>query len=295
MVSGYLGSLTTEERTLLHLVEEPLPKKQMGSTRRCHTSGYFGSSLCAKKACPSNPEKARKNNYINTSLRHVPSSKQRRRVYELTPDGRVAAALLRKKILDTTIEIEGDSNTISGLLSSGESLLKLLAHFDENLLYHTTPVVAPVSSADGSASLDAQAGENLVRQMFATAWKDGKITKDEQQLLSDVVSFLGMHPDRARRLSEEAMGVPTTPPPEEVYLDMLRQALMDGELAEDEMVLIKTFKQPLKLMKKPIQNCLRWLNQNQHCLLIWKHTKPHLPQQWKMESSRKTKIPCSKH
>ena len=37
------------------------------------------------------------------------------------------------------------------------------------------------------------------------------------------------------------MGVPTTPP-EEVYLDIcLRQALMDGELAEDEMVLIKTF------------------------------------------------------
>ena len=106
----------------------------------------------------------------------------------------------------------------------------------------TTPVVSPISSADGSASLDAQTGENLVRQMFATAFERmGKITKDEQQLLSDVVSFLGMHPDRARRLSEEAMGVPTTPPPEEVYLDMLRQALMDGELAEDEMVLIKTF------------------------------------------------------
>ena len=73
--------------------------------------------------------------------------------------------------------------------------------------------------------------------------RPGRMVKieDEQQLLSDVVSFLGMHPDRARRLSEEAMGVPTTPPPEEVYLDMLRQALMDGELAEDEMVLIKTF------------------------------------------------------
>ena len=267
----------------------------MGGTRRCHTSGYFGSSLCAKKACPSNPEKARKkqlHQYITQTRAKFKAKTTCLRTY---PRWSRSGCITKKKILDTTIEIEGDSNTISGLLSSGESLLKLLAHFDENLLYHTTPVVAPVSSADGSASLDAQAGENLVRQMFATAWKDGKITKDEQQLLSDVVSFLGMHPDRARRLSEEAMGVPTTPPPEEVYLDMLRQALMDGELAEDEMVLIKTFQTALKLMKKPIQNCLRWLNQNQHCLLIWKHTKPHLPQQWKMESSRKTKIPCSKH
>ncbi|MBR60895.1 MAG: hypothetical protein CMA84_06735 [Euryarchaeota archaeon] len=241
MVSGYLGSLTTEERTLLHLVEEPLPKNKWEAQDAVTQAGISAAVYVQRKHVPRTLKRLEKNNYINTSLRHVPSSKQRRRVYELTPDGREAAALLRKKILDTTIEIEGDSNTISGLLSSGESLLKLLAHFDENLLYHTTPVVAPVSSADGSASLDAQAGENLVRQMFATAWKDGKITKDEQQLLSDVVSFLGMHPDRARRLSEEAMGVPTTPPPEEVYLDMLRQALMDGELAEDEMVLIKTF------------------------------------------------------
>ena len=56
-----------------------------------------------------------------TSIHHSDTcqvQKQRRRVYELTPDGREAAALLRKKILDTTIEIEGDSNTISGLLSS---------------------------------------------------------------------------------------------------------------------------------------------------------------------------------
>ena len=126
-------------------------------------------------------------------------------------------------------------------------------------------------------------------------WKDGKITKDEQQLLSDVVSFLGMHPDRARRLSEEAMGVPTTPPPEEVYLDMLRQALMDGELAEDEMVLIKTFQTAFEIDEETHTKLLEVAKSEPAFLLIWKHTKPHLPQQWKMASSQKTKIPCSKH
>ena len=48
------------------------------------------------------------------------------------------------------------------------------------------------------ASIDAQYGEQLVRRMFARAWEDGKITKDEQSLLNEVVEFLGMHPERVR-------------------------------------------------------------------------------------------------
>ena len=34
--------------------------------------------------------------------------------------------------------------------------------------------------------------------MFARAWEDGKITKDEQQLISEVVTFLGMHPEESK-------------------------------------------------------------------------------------------------
>ena len=110
MVSGYLGSLTTEERTLLHLVEEPLPKNKWEAQDAVTQAGISAAVYVQRKHVPRTLKRLEKNNYINTSLRHVPSSKQRRRVYELTRDGREAAALLRKKILDTTIELEGDSN-----------------------------------------------------------------------------------------------------------------------------------------------------------------------------------------
>ena len=73
--------------------------------------------------------------------------------------------------------------------------------------------MSPVSHPEGSASLDAQAGEALVRSMFARAWQDGRITKDEQLLLNEVVDFLGMHPDRVRRLSNEARREINAPPP----------------------------------------------------------------------------------
>ena len=51
--------------------------------------------------------------------------------------------------------------------------------------FRVDPVMSPVSHPEGSASLDAQAGEALVRRMFARAWQDGRITKDEQLLLNE--------------------------------------------------------------------------------------------------------------
>ena len=108
------------------------------------------------------------------------------------------------------------------------------------MVVHSEPVLSPVSHPEGSASLDAQAGEALVRRLFARAWQDGRITKDEQLLLNEVVDFLGMHPDRVRRLSNEARREIDVPPPEEIYLDMLRQALVDGVIHEEEEVLLRT-------------------------------------------------------
>ena len=58
MVSGYLGSLTTEERTLLHLVEEPLPKNKWEAQDAVTQAGISAAVYVQRKTCPSNPEKA---------------------------------------------------------------------------------------------------------------------------------------------------------------------------------------------------------------------------------------------
>ena len=94
--------------------------------------------------------------------------------------------------------------------------------------------------------------------MFARAWEDGKITKDEQQLISEVVTFLGMHPERVGRLSDEARRAQNAPPPEDVYRDMLRQALIDGEIVEDEIALLSTMRQAFAIDEK---THLRLLNE----------------------------------
>lgn len=243
MVDGYLGTMTTEERMLLHLFDNPLPEGHWEAPIAITQAGISASVHVQRKHVPRTLKRLEKRSDLITGQRHVPGAKQRRRVYGLTAAGRARAGDLRDRILSKTVIKDGENVVLSSLRKGGQMTLDLLSHIDEGMVFYDEPVISPVSNPEGTASLDAQAGENLVRRILARAWEDGKITKDEQQLIAEVVDFVGMHPDRVRRLSDEARRAQNAPPPEEVYLDMLRQALVDGEIIEDEVALLKTMRE----------------------------------------------------
>ena len=240
MVSGFLGTLTTEERTLLHLLNHQLPENNWEAPMELTQAGISAAVHVQRKHVPRTLKRLEEQNCLNTTSRHVPGARQRRRVYSLTNEGRERAQSILERIRSTPVQNEGQTVLLETLMKSSENTLETLAHVDEHLVVHVDPVMSPVSHPEGSASLDAQAGEALVRRMFARAWQDGRITKDEQLLLNEVVDFLGMHPERVRRLSNEARREINAPPPEEIYLDMLRQALVDGVIHEEEEALLKT-------------------------------------------------------
>ena len=240
MVSGFLGTLTTEERTLLHLLNHQLPENNWEAPMELTQAGISAAVHVQRKHVPRTLKRLEQQNCLNTTSRHVPGARQRRRVYSLTNEGRERAQSILQRITSTPVHHDGQTVLLETLMKSSENTLETLAHVDEHLVVHVDPVMSPVSHPEGSASLDAQAGEALVRRMFARAWQDGRITKDEQLLLNEVVDFLGMHPERVRRLSNEARREINAPPPEEIYLDMLRQALVDGVIHEEEEALLKT-------------------------------------------------------
>lgn len=242
MVDGYLGTLTTEERMLLHLFDNPLPEGQWEAPAAVTQAGISAAVHVQRKHVPRTLKRLEQRGELITGQRHVPGAKQRRRVYGLTSVGKERAGALRNKVLAEVVILKGERIEVSNLRGGGQLTLDLLCHVDEGMVFHDNPVISPVSNPEGMASLDAQAGEDLVRRVLARAWEDGKITKDEQHLLSEVVEFVGMHPDRVRRLSDEARKSMNAPPPEEVYLDMLRQALDDGEIIEDEVALLETMR-----------------------------------------------------
>lgn len=242
MVVGYLGTLTTEERTMLHLLNQQLPSGGWEAPASLTQAGISAAVHVQRKHIPRTLKRMEKNGLLSVAQRHIPGGKQRKRVYTLTESGREMANSLAERVLTDQVNEGGSTKTLADVWNRNEPLLELLSRVDEALTLQEAPLVSPVSNPHGMASMDAQNGEALVRRMYARAWEDGKITRDEQSLLNEVVEFLGMHPERVRRLSNEARKSLKIPPPEEVYFDMILQALDDGEILQDEIDLLDTFR-----------------------------------------------------
>ena len=242
MVVGYLGTLTTEERTLLHLLNQQLPAGGWEAPPSLTQAGISAAVHVQRKHIPRTLKRMEKNELLSVAQRHIPGGKQRKRVYTLTESGREMANSLAERVLSEQVKQGDATKALSEIWNRNEPILELLSRVDEALILQDAPLVSPVSNPHGMASMDAQNGEDLVRRMYARAWEDGKITRDEQSLLNEVVEFLGMHPERVRRLSNEARKSLKIPPPEEVYFEMILQALDDGEILQDEIDLLNTFR-----------------------------------------------------
>jgi len=242
MVVGYLGTLTTEERTMLHLLNQQLPAGGWEAPASLTQAGISAAVHVQRKHIPRTLKRMEKNGLLTVAQRHIPGGKQRKRVYTLTELGREMANSLAQRVLEEEVSEGTTAKMLADIWNRKEPLLELLSRVDEALNLQDAPLVSPVSNPHGMASMDAQNGEALVRRMYARAWEDGKITRDEQSLLNEVVEFLGMHPERVRRLSNEARKSLKIPPPEEVYFEMILQALDDGEILQDEIDLLDTFR-----------------------------------------------------
>lgn len=242
MVDGYLGKLTTEHRMLIHLFDNKLPNSQWEAPAALTQAGISAAVHVQRKHVPRTLKRLEKAGEISINSRHVPGAKQRRKVYSLTTTGRTRASLLVEQTLGTSVIYEGETVSIRDIPRGERKILEVLSHIDEEYYYHKDPIISSIAEPSGKASLDAQSSEELVKRMFARAWEDGIITYDEHQLISEVVEFLGMHPSRIKRLSEQARESIIVSPPEDIYLEMLSQALVDNQLVEDEVALLETYR-----------------------------------------------------
>ena len=242
MVDGYLGKLTTEHRMLIHLFDNKLPNSQWEAPAALTQAGISAAVHVQRKHVPRTLKRLEKAGEISINSRHVPGAKQRRKVYSLTTTGRTRASLLVEQTLGTSVIYQGKTVSIRDIPRGERKILEILSHIDEEYYYHKDPIISSIAEPSGKASLDAQSSEELVKRMFARAWEDGIITYDEHQLISEVVEFLGMHPSRIKRLSEQARESIIVSPPEDIYLEMLSQALVDNQLVEDEVALLETYR-----------------------------------------------------
>ena len=130
MVSGFLGTLTTEERTLLHLLNHQLPENNWEAPMELTQAGISAAVHVQRKHVPRTLKRLEQQNCLNTTSRHVPGARQRRRVYSLTNEGRERAQSILERIRSTPVQHEGQTVLLETLMKSSENTLETLAHVD---------------------------------------------------------------------------------------------------------------------------------------------------------------------
>lgn len=242
MVRGILGQFSSDQRTLLHLLKHQIPRKAFDAPYDITQSGIAAAIFVQRKHISRTLKKLEERGLVRFELRHVDGDKQRKRTYELTTNGLEACQDIVKAIKNLDVQKDSQRMKFSSLFPHQNNYLKLLSHIDDDGTWNDFPLVSPVSEPEGNLSTDGEQIEELIRRMFSRAWEDGKITKDEQSLLNEVVQFWGIHPKRVVQISEKARGNHSAPEPEEIYLEMLAQALADGEIQEEEFGLLSTLR-----------------------------------------------------
>ena len=130
MVDGYLGTMTTEERTLLHLFDNPLPEGQWEAPFAVTQAGISAAVHVQRKHVPRTLKRLENRDELISGQRHVPGAKQRRRVYGLTASGRARAGELRDRILNELVFKNGEKIVLGTLRKGGQMTLDLLSYLD---------------------------------------------------------------------------------------------------------------------------------------------------------------------
>ena len=95
---------------------------------------------------------------------------------------------------------------IKDIPKGDKRILELLSHIDEKLCYHENPIVSAISKPSGLHRLMHNRVKSWLNVCLPEHGKMELLHSDEHLLISEVVEFLGMHPERVKRLSEEARG-----------------------------------------------------------------------------------------
>ena len=242
MVRGILGQFSSDQRILLHLLEYQIPRNSYEAPSDITQSGIAAAIFVQRKHISRTLKKLEQRGFVRFDLRHVDGDKQRKRTYELTPNGLEACQDIVGTIKNLDVQKDSVRMKFSVFFPNHTNYLKLLSHIDDDGTWNEFPLVSPVSEPEGNLSTDGKQIEELIRRMFSRAWEDGKITRDEQSLLNELVQFWGIHPKRVVQISEKARGNQNVPEPEEIYLEMLVQALEDGEIQDEELGLLTTLR-----------------------------------------------------
>jgi DNA-binding MarR family transcriptional regulator len=250
-----LLSLTVEERMLLHLSEykglEGRYEMPVGLTQR----GIADEVGVQQKHLSRHLKKLLTDGLVAESGARVAGMKQRMKVYQLTHQGALRAADLRKFVGTKSVPI-----VIGGVKKEMQ-----IADIDKQTSMHLTlsDIVRQAIDCDvldmailerveeeRRRQADKVANkEEIYRQALEAAWRSGILTPSEQVLVNALREHLGLSQDDHRRIEAEVMRAVDGRSPErkELYDELRAIAYANGEPPEVAKEMLRAIRKRLQV------------------------------------------------
>lgn len=252
--TGKLSDFTVEQRVLIHLFEHPKKRSQWEGKHEQTQAGVSNSVGIARKHLPRTLKSLMAQDLVEVETRHVEGSKQRCRVYFLTPMGISAAESMRQGLATRKISTDEGETTLGQFAGHEIPFLHVLSHL--NSKNHYDPSMHDHEFDEDTPSVD------LYRKVLHRAWNDGQITADERGMLDDISLHLGLEPDAVDKIESEVSSerVESSEQQTVTYLEVLDVAWQDGFISDDEQAMLDSLARSLGLDSEYIAKVqLEWI------------------------------------
>ena len=235
---------TVQERVLLHILAHNHRSSDVVLPEAVTQQGIATAVNVGRKHVPRTVRQMMEKGLLEERTAHVKGKSQRMKTYSLTEEGERAARRLSAHLDDTIVLVRTKSGITERPVKGveGFSQAEVVSYLSNDGIFDADEVRR---SREREAENDALDKRGVYSVALAQAWKDGKLTQDEKDILGVLRERLGIGEREHRAMEKEVLASHQQPPNDsviEVYKVALQQALEDGTITEDEQAILDKIK-----------------------------------------------------
>ncbi|MGA1821660.1 MAG: hypothetical protein ACMUIG_03955 [Thermoplasmatota archaeon] len=251
-------SLTVDERVVLHLMDFIPNEEDFEAPEGSTQAGIANGVGIERKHVPRAVNKLIDQKMLETRVSHVKGSRQRKKVYFLSFEGKALARRIWKSLASKEVEIieeDGGINrtTFSELCFThqvGKSPVAILNDLVDGNVFDPKQVqeIRKKEIMEENLKLDSEGAKEIYKKALTKAWEDQILTRDEESMLKELRTALSISEADHRKLQEEILDGQEYEEPfnkKELYDHILQVALRDGVITRDERDILEELKKIL--------------------------------------------------
>ena len=249
-------SLTVDERVILHLMDFIPHEEDFEAPEGTTQAGIARAVDIERKHVPRAVNKLIDQAFLTTRVSHVKGSKQRKKVYFLTFEGKAYARKLWRSLASKEVKmIDEDGTTKKTTFSElcfthqvDKSPVKILVELDDENVFDPKKVQRRRKEKKKKIQgLDDKGAKEVYKKALTKAWEDRILTRDEAEMLRELRMALGVSEDEHKGMQEDILGDQKYDSlnREGLYKEILQVALKDGVITSDERDILDELKRIL--------------------------------------------------